>query len=249
MAVSPWRAQRNDKARSHLRRSLPDTFPAIVLQHALTQPLVPATPRRAVESYWRHHPLRADMLARALAARSGAPDGWTWRIGEEDSGLPKSFRAPPAPYREAVHAKGPGFCCVCGQPVFRLGWHRDLWNDERPSGRASWHACCVAAWKLWTAPREHVRSLKARQRRRCMETGRRLLRDAEVDHRVPLFRVWSDYRGHGWPGLLAFWGAPNLQVINRPAHLEKCARESGERVHLHRAIDPALATLEAPSFQ
>jgi hypothetical protein len=29
--------------------------------------------------------------------------------------------------------------------------------------------------------------------------------------------------------LLTFWGVPNLQVINRSAHVEKCAKEAGER--------------------
>ena len=56
-----------------------------------------------------------------------------------------------------------------------------------------------------------------------------MLRSAEVDHRVPLFRVWRDHRDTPWPALLAFWGAPNLQVINRSAHAEKCAREADER--------------------
>src|SRR6266536_5751702 len=37
------------------------------------RPYIPPTPRRAFESYWRQHPIRADKLARALAALSGAP--------------------------------------------------------------------------------------------------------------------------------------------------------------------------------
>src|SRR6266498_1185997 len=44
------------------------------------RPFIPPTPRRAVESYWRQHPIRADKLARALAALSGAPEGWVWQI-------------------------------------------------------------------------------------------------------------------------------------------------------------------------
>ena len=31
-----------------------------------------------------------------------------------------TFRTPPAPYRERDYTLGPGFCCVCGQPVYRL---------------------------------------------------------------------------------------------------------------------------------
>jgi hypothetical protein len=71
--------------------------------------------------------------------------------------------------------------------------------------------------------------LKVLQKRRCLATGERLLKNAEVDHHVPLFKVWRDYRDRPWPALLAFWGVPNLQVINRSAHVEKCAQEAGER--------------------
>jgi len=49
-------------------RKLPEVFPGAALVHALSRPFLPATPRRTVDSYWRHHPVRADKLARALAA-------------------------------------------------------------------------------------------------------------------------------------------------------------------------------------
>jgi hypothetical protein len=222
-------------------RRLPEIFPAPVLIHALKRPFIPPTPRRAVEAYWRNHPVRADKLARALAAKSGAPAGWSWRVGDAKAGLPGSFRAPPAPFREKTHAKGPGHCCVCGQPVYRLGWHRDLWGDGRPNKNATWHSCCVAAWKLWTAPGGHLHRLKGLQQRRCRLTGERLLKDAEVDHRVPLFAVWRDFRDRPWPQLLGFWGVPNLQIINRAAHVEKCARESGERAERRAIQEPAPA--------
>jgi hypothetical protein len=191
---------------------------------------VPPTQRRAVESYWRHHPLRADRLARALAAESGTPDGWAWRLGtDKASGLALSFRMPPTPFREAPYAKGPGHCCICGQPVYRLGWHCDLWQDGKPNRNATWHACCVVAWQLWTAPTEHLKILKRRQAHRCRTTGKRLLKTSEVDHRTPLFSVWEDRRDRPWPELLGFWGTPNLQVINRSAHVEKCSQEAGQR--------------------
>src|SRR6202045_1961745 len=82
MAVSKWLARRNEKARARLMRSLPEVFPRAVLRHALSRPFLPATPRRTVDSYWRYHPIRADKLARALAAPSGAPGGWG---GESES--------------------------------------------------------------------------------------------------------------------------------------------------------------------
>ena len=210
-------------------RNLPEVFPGAVLVHALSRPFLPATPRRTVDSYWRYHPIRADKLARALAALSGAPEGWVWRVGIQKSGPLVSFRVPPTPFREPAYTKGPGHCCVCGQPIFRFGWHRDLWGDRGTNQNATWHSCCVAAWNLWIAPSDHVRHLKVLQKRRCFATGGRLLKNAEVDHHVPLFKVWHDYRDRQWPALLAFWGVPNLQVINRSAHVEKCAQEAGER--------------------
>jgi hypothetical protein len=46
-------------------------------------------------------------------------------------------------------------------------------------------------------------------------TGKRLWNTAEVDYRIPLFRVWSEHRDLAWPKLLDFWGFPNLQIVNR----------------------------------
>ena len=237
--MSAWREERNEKARARLRRALPAIFPGTVLAHALSRPFVPPTPRRAIESYWRAHPLRADRLARALAGRSGPPPAeWSWDLGSDRAGRGASFRCPPAPFRSAEFSRGPGYCCVCGQPVYRLGWHRDLWGDGKPNRNATWHSACVTAWKLWSDPSEHVQALKRQQDRRCAASGKRLLRSAEVDHRVPLHRVWAQRESHSWPALLAFWGAPNLQVINRDAHVAKCAAEAGLRASGRRASSP-----------
>jgi hypothetical protein len=227
--MSEWRAERNRLALARLNRALPKIFPAPALTHALNRSFTPAMPRRAIDSYWHVHPVRADRLARALAAKSGAPDGWTWRLGSEaEGGLAATFRAPPAPYREAIFSRGPGHCCVCGQPVYRFGWHADLW-DAGPNRNAAWHTACVAAWKFWNAPSDQARLLKRLQARRCAESGGRLWKTAEVDHRVPLFRVWREHRDMPWPSLLGFWGLPNLQVINREVHASKCAAEAGYR--------------------
>src|SRR5580693_8777309 len=86
---------------------------------------------------------------------------------------------------------------------------------------AVWHAACVVAWDLWMAPSDYARVLKRLQQRRCAQTGGRLWKTAEVDHRVPLFRVWREHRHTQWPLLLGFWGVPNLQVINRDVHFGK----------------------------
>jgi hypothetical protein len=229
MKMSETRDLRNARSLARLKKALPDIFPAPVLTHALNRRWTPPMPRIAIDSYWRAHPLRADRLTRALAARSGAPAGWSWRIRDEgDSGVAASFRSPPAPYREAAFSRGPGHCCVCGQPVYRFGWHVDLW-DRGANQNAGWHTACVVAWRLWNAPTDHLIVMKRAQRHRCAETGGRLRKTAEVDHRVPLFRVWREHRDTPWPALLAYWGRPNLQVINRAAHVEKCAAEAKSR--------------------
>lgn len=230
--MSTWRevqADANRRALARLDKSLPAVFPAAVLARAMACRFIPPTPRLAVDGYWRDHPLRADRLARALAGRSGAPDGWRWQLAcDRADGLPASFRAPPAPYREAAYAKGPGFCCVCGQPVFRFGWHADLW-ERGPNPNANWHSACVIAWQFWNAPSAQAKLLRRLQGRRCRQSDRRLLKAAEVDHRVPLFQVWRRHRDTPWPQLLGYWGLPNLQVINREAHVEKCATEARAR--------------------
>jgi hypothetical protein len=82
---------------------------------------------------------------------------------------------------------------VCGQPVYCFGWHVDLW-DTGANKNAVWHSACVVAWQFWTAPSDHARLLRRLQARRCGESGGRLWKSAEVDHRIPLFRVWSEYR-------------------------------------------------------
>ena len=243
--MSAWRDDRNAKSLARLRKALPAVFPAPVMHHAMTRPFTPPTPRRAVESYWRSHPLRAERLARALARVSGTPEGWVWRLEVLPEGRSVSFRTPPAPYREAAFSRGPGHCCVCGQPVFRFGWHRDLWGDGKPNTRASWHTACVIAWQFWCAPVAEAKLLRRAQGRRCKVTGTRLLKTSEVDHREPLFRVWRERRGQAWPDLLAFWGLPNLQVVNRAAHVAKCGEEAGFRAD-HRKRLAAVVGIDAP---
>ena len=86
--MSNWqteKAEQNRKSFARLSKSLPVIFPAAVLARALGRPFIPPTPRIAIESYWRAHPIRADRLARAgslwpsfrldLAAQS-KPQNW-----------------------------------------------------------------------------------------------------------------------------------------------------------------------------
>src|SRR5262249_46858179 len=112
---------------------------------------------------------------------------------------------PPPPYREHTYTLGPGFCCVFGQPVYRFRWHVDLW-DSGANKNANWHCACVIAWQFWSVPSDYTRLLRRLQARRCGQSGRRLWKNAEVDHRVTLFRVWSEHRETPWPDLLSYWG-------------------------------------------
>jgi len=60
---------------------------------------------------------------------------------------------------------------------------------------------------------------------------------------VPLFQVRRERQDLAWPDLLTFWGAPNLQVVNRAAHVAKCSAEAAERARLRAAAQlPAAPT-------
>jgi hypothetical protein len=48
---------------------------------------------------------------------------------------------------------------VCGQPVYRFGWHIDLWSSG-PNKNAVWHSACVVAWQFWNAPSSEIQLLR-----------------------------------------------------------------------------------------
>ena len=52
-------------------------------------------------------------------------------------------------------------------------------------------------------------------------------RNAEVDHRVPLFRVWSEHRDTPWPGLLNF--CPTFRSLTAKSTLRIARRKRGTR--------------------
>ena len=86
---------------------------------------------------------------------------------------------------------------------------------------------------------DHALLIRRLQKRKCAQTGARLWKTSEVDHRTPLFRVWKAHREMPWPALLSFWGLPNLQIINRDVHVEKCAAEAVTRRRTAVAVDAA----------
>jgi hypothetical protein len=65
--MSGWqelKAERNRRSLVRLNKALPPIFPRAVLARAFARPFVPPTPRLAVESYWRSHPIRAGIAWR-----------------------------------------------------------------------------------------------------------------------------------------------------------------------------------------
>ena len=107
MKMSETRELQNQRAHARLMRALPEHFPAPVLTYALNRRWTPPMPRLAVDGYWRAHPLRADRLTRALARRSGTPEGWTWRLkdGAREGFAGQLSRAARAVSREGVLAR------------------------------------------------------------------------------------------------------------------------------------------------
>ena len=142
----------------------------------------------------------------------------------------------------AIHALPAALVTVASADSRSFGWAGIVtWGAAGQNPNAGWHSCCVIAWRLWNAPSDFVQVLKRRQLRRCAQTGDRLWKTAEVDHRMPLFQVWRERREAPWPTLLGFWGTPNLQVINRDVHVAKCAQEAKYRVQ--QSLSKASATL------
>ena len=123
--MSGWhelQAKRNRQSLARLSKALPTIFPSGVLSRALSRPFVPPTPRLAIESYWSPHPFRADRLARALAARSGAPSGWTWRLGDRGRGRSGTFRTPPRHIENAnMHRGRAAAVCAGNSSIASVG--------------------------------------------------------------------------------------------------------------------------------
>ena len=165
----------------HRRRGLQSSHTGVLIQSA---PIA-----------WREH-------SRLAAKRPAAGLGGSGTAGA--ACLSRSARHPRRTAKPHTHS-GPGFCCVCGQPVYRFGWHVDLWGSG-PNKNAVWHSACVVAWQFWNAPSSQIQLLRRIQSRRCAQSGGRLWRNAEVDHRVPLFRVWSEHRDTSLAGAARFLG-------------------------------------------
>ena len=203
-------------------RNLPEVFPEAVPVHALSRPFLPATPRRTVDSYWRYHPIRADKLARALAALTRAPEGWGGESESRNRGHWLVFGYHQPHFANRPIRRAPAIAVCAGSPYFGSAGIATFGGPAPKSERymAQLLRCGLelmdCAERSCPAPEGSSEAPLSRNRRTTFK-------NAEADHHVPLFKVWHDYRDRPWPALLAFWGVPNLQVINRSAHVEKCA--------------------------
>jgi hypothetical protein len=270
--MSEWRAAINRKALARLDKALPAIFPQGVLIHALQRRFMPPMPRLAVDSYWRAHPVRADRLARALACRQRRAGRvalaacFGGRGAASPAGFPRSRSAgrtgasacaASRPDAGRPDLADPAGALSRARPRARAG----VLLRVRPAGLPLRLACGFVGPR-----RQHERRLACCLRGRLgfMDGAERSCRRAQTAATTALRRdrrtAVADRRGRSShtavPGLArasrprlaaaaAFWGVPNLQVINRRVHVAKCAAEACQR----RASPPdgALAQENAPS--
>lgn len=147
---------------------------------------------------------------------------------------------------------GRNWCPVCGFRTFHGGDWRE--SAGEPRWNKSWHAPCLVAHDVWTRYSQYAAYLARRQNWKCPITGddlgtdhpqggRVVLRDVEVDHRVPLWRVRLEADRHLWPRVLTFWGLQNLQALSRAGHAEKTRREARDRAGMRAS---QIAGIEYP---
>jgi 5-methylcytosine-specific restriction endonuclease McrA len=165
----------------------------------------------------------AEAVTRVLCRRSGAMDGYVWHA---------TGRKPPLPFWEA--ASEPGRCRICGQPIYAGGSFRKFAGER--SKRLTWHTACTSAYFLWTKPNNYAEALILRQDGLCAITGapigppaQEFVKDVDIDHEIPIYRVRRDMGARPWFELLRYWGLSNLRAITFAAHQHKSAREARER--------------------
>ena len=161
---------------------------AVCGQDIVPDPLVdPGNPPHRHQACTTAHPTRAHhhmvTLAKSSPSRSTPRppqnENATVMLAAGLRGIATTARADYQPHferhlrlsRTRIRA-GPGFCCVCGQPVYRFGWHVDLW-DTGVNKNAVWHCACVIAWQFWNAPSAEARLLRRLQGRWCVRRSGR----------------------------------------------------------------------------
>lgn len=188
------------------------------------------TPRLLVDRYFRRHERLTDRLAIGLAAKTGAPCGWSWERHIADMRTDFwsgnfSFREPPRPWQRIARA---GECVLCRRPIYKLGWHRPWGANNEVNTVATWHAVCKSAFLNWTKP------------------GFGVAMGCEADHFIPLYQVYRALARDGrWPDILWYWSYRNIQILTAEDHRRKSAREAAERARFRVAAPPIAPLLFA----
>ena len=202
----------------------------------------------------RHHGVVMGLMRRTVR-ENGEPLNWRAQL---------QGRKPPILYGGI----GSAFCPLCGQESYSAG----MWIESfGRRSRGGWHSVCVDAYRLWCAPQNEAREFALAQGLRCAESGAALVKvveeestdryglrawskretfvTMEVDHRIPLWRVWREIAAgeHSWPNVLDFWGYPNLAAITPEAHKAKSKREAAERARMKRDAGRLLECLPSAS--
>jgi hypothetical protein len=184
----------------------------------------------------------AERATLRLCRLSGVVDGFEWlpdprpysSLDDRRTYTPSrhSHRTPPLPFHRA--ASRPGWCRVCGQPIYAGGLTKK--SDGAQSTRLTWHSVCTTTYFVMTKPSDYVLPLVVRQKGLCAISREPLgppaldyIVGADVDHEVPLFRVARDHAGVAWFDLIKFWMTPNLRAITPAAHQAKNAAEAKKR--------------------
>jgi len=191
------------------------------------------TPSLRVDRYWHRHPVRAFALMRALMRSNPkpyenewpkfvAPSKWCPVERKRIYGTEKpKFRIPPQPYKYG--------CPMCGLTRYNLGWHSD-WDGQGMSDRGYWHKACGAAFGMMQAPNSYNKFFKERQNGLCAITGEKLVsNEYNIDHMIPLYRVYRDFGHLPLDEIIGFWGPKNLRAISLEAHKVKNKEEAEER--------------------
>lgn len=203
------------------------------------------TPSLRVSRYWYRHPRRAFALMMAMMRANETPiiSDWprvvsqsrfTWHgpggkpatIIKPDKTL---FREPPQPYLSHEPYRMIG-CPMCGGQRYKLGWHKD-WDGSGICQKGYWHAACGTAYRLMRNPFDYWKYFYDRQNGICSLSGESLgeKNNIQIDHFVPLYKVYRDYRDYPIEDIMVFWGPDNLRAVTKKAHKIKSKFESAER--------------------
>ena len=87
------------------------------------------------------------------------------------------------------------------------------------------------AFDLMRNPYDFANFFHDRQNGICSLSGERLgdISNIQIDHVIPLYRVYRDYRDYPIKDLLVFWGPDNLRAVTKEAHKIKSKYEAAER--------------------